>query len=277
VIPGVGKATKGQVSTLDLHRPRHLLATFRGTLVRGHARDENGKSVYCRSLLRQALLNLAKDRADVAINDRKYTDDQGTLDKTSYRRELADSTFCVIPRGLTPWTSRLFDAIALDCIPVILSNAIVFPYERSIDYSQFTVKLPESWVGRLWSVLDNIPKAEVRALQTRVRKAAPMFLGTGPIDAVVAELAKLQAGGGSISATKNSMTTFWAPGRGTFHLNGNEARQVGPSYSAGGKPHPPVSELWVPDASFKKLVGNLWDEENCVPCPKCKYGQWFLR
>merc|ERR1719401_763355 len=51
VIPGVGKATNGQVSDLELHRPRRLLATFRGTLVRGHARDANGSSVYCRSVL----------------------------------------------------------------------------------------------------------------------------------------------------------------------------------------------------------------------------------
>lgn len=278
VIPGVGKATKGQVSDLDLHRPRSLLATFRGTLVRGHARDEVGKSVFCRSLLRQALLNLAKSRKDVAINDRRYTDDQGTLDKKSYKKELADSTFCIIPRGLTPWTSRLFDAIALDCIPVILSNAIVFPYERSIDYSQFTIKLPESWVGQLWSVLDSIPSQEIRALQIRVRKAAPLFLGKGPIDAVVAELAKLRSKTTAVAGgTKNSMNTFWAPGRGTFQLTGNEARQVGPSYSAGAQAHPASSQLWVPDDAFKNILGNLWHEENCVPCPKCKFGQWFLR
>jgi len=115
-------------------------------------------------------------------------------------------------------------------------------------------------------------------LQVRVRKAAPLFLGKGPIDAVVSELAKVRSGPSNIaSGTKNSMNTFWAPGRGTFELTGNEARQVGPSYSAGAQPHPPASELWVPDETFKKLVGNLWHEENCVPCPKCKFGQWFLR
>lgn len=278
VIPGVGKATKGQVSIKDVHRPRSLLATFRGTLIRGHARDGVGKSVYCRSLLRQALLNLAKDRKDVEINDRRYTDDQGTLDKKSYKKELADSTFCIIPRGLTPWTSRLFDAIALDCIPVILSNAIVFPYERSIDYTRFTIKLPESWAGRLWAVLENIPKKEVHDLQVRVRAAAPLFLGRGPIEAIVGELEKLRSGPtGQASGTRNSMSTFWLPGKGIFELTGNEARQVGPSYSAGAQPHPPASELWVPNESFKKLVGDLWHEDNCVPCARCKFGQWFLR
>ena len=44
--------------------------------------------------------------------------------------EFFQSTYCFVPRGNTPWTRRLFDAILSDCIPVVLSNPIVFPFEE---------------------------------------------------------------------------------------------------------------------------------------------------
>ncbi|EER01965.1 hypothetical protein Pmar_PMAR007658, partial [Perkinsus marinus ATCC 50983] len=64
----------------------------------------------------------------------------------TYDAEMKDSTFCFIPRGNTPWTRRIFDAIISGCIPVVLSNAIVFPFESLLDWSLFTIKLPESYV-----------------------------------------------------------------------------------------------------------------------------------
>jgi len=253
VIPGVSVVVPPPPSR-DPHRPRRLLASFRGNLI-AHMRDAEGKDLFRRSVLRIALVELAKGRDDLVVEDRLYLE----ADRKTYLRELEDSIFCLIPRGITPWTRRLFDAMLSDCIPVVLSNAIVFPFERTLDYSGFTIKIPEAWAGRLWSLLNGISAKEVLALQRRIREVAPYFSaakGQNPFDSVLEQLAAMHATPmqGRTFATRNGAGTFWMPGRGVFELSGNDAKQVGPSYGGGALPHPAESELWQPDAEFVRIM-----------------------
>ena len=41
-------------------------------------------------------------------------------------------------------SKRLFDAIQADCIPVVLSDEFIFPYESSLNYNDFIYSLPEN-------------------------------------------------------------------------------------------------------------------------------------
>lgn len=272
IIPGVS-AVNAPPATRDPFRPRRLLASFRGNLVL-HMRDSEGKDRFMRSLLRAALVQLAKNRKDVVVGDRIYDE----IKRTTYKTELEVSTFCLVPRGVTPWTRRLFDVLLSDCIPVVLANSIVFPFEDTINYEHFTLKIPEAWVGNLWTLLEGISAKQVKELQTKVREMAPYFSASrhfSPIDAVLKELATtrqhIKSGTVQNSSTRNGPNTFWMPGRGVFHVQGNEARQVGPSYGGGAVPHPPEKDLWKPDARFKNLLGGNLKLEADPPSWWLKY------
>lgn len=54
-------------------------------------------------------------------------------------RGMRSSEFCLHPAGDTPTSCRLFDAIQSLCIPVIVSDDIVLPFEGMVDYSQFSI------------------------------------------------------------------------------------------------------------------------------------------
>jgi len=62
-------------------------------------------------------------------------------DAELYLQELHDSALCLVPEGLMPWTGRLSRILLAGCIPVILSDGIVLPYENAIDWRKISIKI----------------------------------------------------------------------------------------------------------------------------------------
>ena len=96
----------------------------------------------------------------------------GTLRMTpTIVREYADtmlrSTFCFVPRGDTPTTRRLFDAILAGCVPVVVSDGIdtSLPFPHLIPYHRFWIRIEEvAWIERTDAILDavlSIPRDDV--------------------------------------------------------------------------------------------------------------------
>ncbi|KAJ6873497.1 hypothetical protein NC651_032389 [Populus alba x Populus x berolinensis] len=56
---------------------------------------------------------------------------------------MASSKFCLNIAGDTPSSNRLFDAIASQCVPVIISDGIELPFEDVLDYSEFGIFVRE--------------------------------------------------------------------------------------------------------------------------------------
>ena len=68
-------------------------------------------------------------------------------DKNDYLMQMASAQFCLIARGDTASSRRLFTAIEVGCIPVIVSDWLDLPFARFIDYSTFTIQVPEAVAG----------------------------------------------------------------------------------------------------------------------------------
>jgi hypothetical protein len=67
----------------------------------------------------------------------------GYINHRDYIDYMHRSRFCLVTRGDTSSTRRLFAAINAGCIPLIISHWISLPFERIIDYSTFTVTVDE--------------------------------------------------------------------------------------------------------------------------------------
>lgn len=81
-----------------------------------------------------------------ALNDEKIHVTSGdSLERELYLQMMSQSHYCLSIRGDTSSSSRLFDIISLGrCIPVIIADWILLPFEELIDYSKFTIRFPES-------------------------------------------------------------------------------------------------------------------------------------
>lgn len=98
----------------------------------------------------------------------------------TYADHISDSQYCLCPRGDTMSSRRLFDAVAAGCIPVLTQNQAgdgSVPFANSVDYSEFTVLLPDDAFMTLEKVtgvakaLAGIDKGELQAKRKALLEA----------------------------------------------------------------------------------------------------------
>lgn len=95
-----------------------------------------------RSQFQDSVLNLA---ANSGLSDVFFSlTASATLSAEEYSRRMGRADFCLMLRGDTASSKRLFSAVSHGCIPVIISDWIPLPFEALLDYSQFTLRFSES-------------------------------------------------------------------------------------------------------------------------------------
>eukprot|EP00898_Chlorokybus_atmophyticus_P000450 jgi/Chlat1/1405/Chrsp12S02053 len=145
VIPGLEIDRKFATGELRNSRvPRDIFASFRGTI------HNKGGSTYSRGI------RILMEQAYKNMTDVVFSEPSSKCNRDCYRDQMRRSTFCLCPRGWSPWTLRTYQAMMVSvrlwgselakvgCIPVIIADEIEFPYESSLDWSQLTVKIPEA-------------------------------------------------------------------------------------------------------------------------------------
>ena len=144
--------------------------------------------------------------ADVEIVDK----DRGTnlIPHAEYVKKLQRSRFCLVVRGDTSSSRRLFEAIVAGCLPVILSEGLELPFERRVDYASFAyfpsemeaVMNPKGYIQKLRSIGDD---ELVRKQQAMAAVAHHFVYGAAAADdavpgaesAVLEELCAAKKGG----------------------------------------------------------------------------------
>jgi hypothetical protein len=131
--------TVGTIST----GPRVVLASFRGALSHpsreGIAQLHDGANYICEIVDPKNHVGL------VDFQSRSY--DQSYVDL------MSASLFSFIPRGDALFSYRFLEAISFGCIPIVLSDGWVLPFDRMIDWSSILLRLPERDVGETHAVL----------------------------------------------------------------------------------------------------------------------------
>eukprot|EP00927_Polykrikos_kofoidii_P053723 TRINITY_DN48288_c0_g1_i1.p1 TRINITY_DN48288_c0_g1~~TRINITY_DN48288_c0_g1_i1.p1 ORF type:complete len:582 (-),score=79.98 TRINITY_DN48288_c0_g1_i1:193-1938(-) len=116
-----------------------------------------------------------------------------------YERMLGSSRFCLIPKGLGYWTHRLYEAVLAGCIPVILSDRVVLPFQgiHGIDWANFSIRWPEDCLGldlERWLRFLDTDVARIVAMKRALDASACWFdyHGKEPCNAVSGALRALQ-------------------------------------------------------------------------------------
>ena len=137
---------------------RRMLASFAGTVPDDGALAGSGLT---NQHPRSRLVQLAKKYPPEVLSAHSGRTPQ-------YAQLLTDARFCLVPRGLSPWTLRMYETFFAGCVPVIISDAIRLPFQEFIDYSRVSIKWPEARIGdELIEYLKSIPVVEVEAMRRR--------------------------------------------------------------------------------------------------------------
>lgn len=141
-------------------KQKRLLLFFRGTLDFGGSRGP----------LLRALATLGDRNEDVVFEAfKRPARTDWALDNASqlsYVQRIQQSTFCLAPSGHTCESRRVYDALAVGCIPIIVDcNVAPYPFDQRIDFREFIGYYPLAQITRH-------PEAFVQCLRTLQRRRA---------------------------------------------------------------------------------------------------------
>jgi hypothetical protein len=83
-----------------------------------------------------------------------------------YRESMLNTKFALCPKGVSPSSIRLFEAMEAGCVPVVIADQLVLPEGPS--WSDFLIKIPEAELQALPGILTAAePKFEVMSQLSR--------------------------------------------------------------------------------------------------------------
>ncbi|KAM0868034.1 hypothetical protein ACQ4PT_041621 [Festuca glaucescens] len=114
-----------------------------------------------------------KDDADMKIYSRLP---RRITRRMNYVQHMKLTKYCICPMGYEVNSPRIVEAIYYECVPVIIADNFVLPFDDVLDWSAFSVVVPERDVPRLKEILLEIPESRYVAMQSNVRKVQRHFL-----------------------------------------------------------------------------------------------------
>ena len=166
-------AFRTNCATLPPHR---YLASFAGTIYafRGYSKG-----------LRQDLLEAFPEaraaETRVIVLDRHVGAEE-------YRVLLRESLFCLSPQGWTPWSQRLYFAVAAGCIPVFFEMEgfnVQLPFPDIVDWRSISIVVPEGRAKDVAVILGAVPAADICRMRLALTRAVPFLLWSHSPDTVL--------------------------------------------------------------------------------------------
>lgn len=78
---------------------------------------------------------------------------------------MKNSTFCLVPRGRRLGSYRFLEALSFGCIPIVLSNSWVLPFNEIIDWPSAIVMADERLVFQIPDQIRSLSRFEIESMR----------------------------------------------------------------------------------------------------------------
>lgn len=149
------------------HEDRTFFLTFKGKRYVFGKGSETRNSLYHVNNGRDVLMltTCRHGKKWREASDSRCSDDEVNYDRYDFNFLLRESTFCLIPRGRRLGSFRFLEALSYGCIPVILSDNWVKPFDEIIDWSQATLQFEESRLLEVPDILRDIDQSTIARMR----------------------------------------------------------------------------------------------------------------
>ncbi|GIL72456.1 hypothetical protein Vretimale_4167 [Volvox reticuliferus] len=104
----------------------------------------------------------------------------------SYLEDISTHKFCLAPVG-GGYGKRQVLVSLMGCLPVLIGDGVLQPFEPEIDWSNFSIRVPEQDIPDLPRILNNVPASDVAVKQKRLKCAAQHMFYSSSLGAILGE------------------------------------------------------------------------------------------
>lgn len=90
-----------------------------------------------------------------------------------YDTAVPNAHFCLHTEG-NGWGARVVDYMAMECLPLMVNDGMIFPYSNVIDWDAFSIHLNKKHVPQIPAILRNVSAAkqlQMHSVQRRYKRA----------------------------------------------------------------------------------------------------------
>ncbi|CAJ1974762.1 unnamed protein product [Sphenostylis stenocarpa] len=98
----------------------------------------------------------------------------------SYYAKLRSSRFCLCPSGYEVASPRIVEAIFAECVPVLISENYVPPFDDVLNWKSFSVQVAVKEIPNIKKILTGISDRQYSRMQRRVKQVQRHFVPNEP-------------------------------------------------------------------------------------------------
>jgi len=110
--------------------------------------------------------------------DERCEEDNLEYDRWDYENLLANSTFCLVPRGRRLGSFRFLETLQAGCLPVILSNGWQLPFDEVLDWDAATISVDERHLMQVTEILQSLSRPRVFAMRQQTQVLWDRYLSS---------------------------------------------------------------------------------------------------
>jgi hypothetical protein len=135
----------------------------------------------------------------------------GITTPNEYMKLMETSKFCLHVRGTRVMSPRLIELMLFGCVPVIVADAYELPLSWFLDWSKFSIRVPESEFENIHSIIEN---ANWRELHSNLGRVVSFFVyhkykpiaGDAFYSTALALLKRLESSSNNMKTTKKNQS-----------------------------------------------------------------------
>jgi hypothetical protein len=125
--------------------------------------------------IRIEMAEACKNDSDIVIKMKGWSPSVSDTDFNSFLSLAVESTFCLCPRGYGLNSFRLYEAMQLGCIPVIITDEPYLPWNDELNWNEFSVLITKDKISNMVEILRSYNINDIQIMRDKIKEIYPKY------------------------------------------------------------------------------------------------------